>query len=511
VNNKRKISAIGVFLLGLMTVPIQLSAQDPEREHHRPKHHTYKMIDLGTFGGPNSNISNPSAKDLNNRGSIQGWADTPVPDPFAPNCFNAPDCFVSHAFERRHGVVTDLGVLPGGGSSAAGWINERGVVVGVSQNGSIDKLTGFPEEAAVVWRRGQIIRLETFGGNQSSAAAISDRGQIVGATLNTIPDPYSSAMTENFVYFAPAATQSRAALWLHGEIHDLGTLGGNDAAAMLINARGQIAGVSYTNTRPNAATGTPTQDPFVWEDGDLRDLGTLGGTSGYPNWMNNRGQVVGQSDLAGDQSAHPFLSNPDRPMKDLGTLGGKNGEAFWVNDAGEVVGQADLPGSGTQLHDAFLWKHGRMIDLGTVAGDPCSRALSINSQGQIAGASTNCTEYLHAFLWEHGAMVDLNMLVHPRSALRVRDGDDINDRGEIAGRAVLPNGDVHAVLLIPDGDCDDELEARITASQKAAAATPQAGSSIGTPASGREAAGAPANSRRNRSGERYTPPRRPSN
>jgi probable HAF family extracellular repeat protein len=244
----------------------------------------------------------------------------------------------------------------------------------------------------------------------------------------------------------------------------------------------------------------------------MRDLGTLGGTKGYPNWMNNRGQVVGQSRLVGDHHpGHPFLSNPDRPMKDLGTLGGKTGEAFWINDAGAVVGQADLPGSATQLHDAFLWKHGKMIDLGTVDGDPCSRALSINSQGQIAGTSTDCTEYQHGFLWEHGAMVDLNMLVHPRSALRVREGDDINDRGEIAGKAVLPNGDVHAVLLIPDGDCDDELEAKIAASQKAGATTPRAQPTIGTPASKSGTAAATANSGRNRFGEGYMPSGRPSN
>jgi probable HAF family extracellular repeat protein len=507
MNINLKVSALGVILLGAITVSMQLSAQDPEREHHRPKHHTYKLIDLGTFGGPNSNISNPSVKDVNDRGSIQGWSDTPVPDPFAPNCFNG-DCFVSHAFVRRDGVVTDLGALPGGGSSAAGWINERGVVVGVSQNGSIDKLTGFPEETAVVWRRGRIVDLGTFGGHQGAAAAINNRGQVVGAALDPTPDKYSSAITERFVYFAPAATQTRAALWEDGEIHDLGTLGGNDAAAMLINERGQIAGVSYTDTTPNPLPyGAPTLAPFLWDDGRMRDLGTLGGAWGYPNWMNNRGQVVGKSRLA-DQSEHPFLSNPDRPMKDLGTLGGKNGEAFWVNDAGEVVGQADLPGSGTQLHDAFLWKHGRIIDLGTMDGDPCSRALSINSQDQIVGASTNCTEYQHAFLWEHGAMVDLNMLVHPRSALRVRDGDDINNRGEIAGRAVLPNGDVHAVLLIPDGDCDDELEATIAASQEAAVTTPQARPTIGTPASNSVTAGASANSRRNRLGKRYTPPGR---
>lgn len=66
-------------------------------------------------------------------------------------------------------------------------------------------------------------------------------------------------------------------------------------------------------------------------------------------------------------------------MRDLGTLGGDSGMAFWINDAGEVVGQADLPGSGTQAHDAFLWRRGLMTDLGTVGSDLCSRALAINS------------------------------------------------------------------------------------------------------------------------------------
>jgi hypothetical protein len=60
---------------------------------------------------------------------------------------------------------------------------------------------------------------------------------------------------------------------------------------------------------------------------------------------------------------------------------------------------------------------------------------------------------LHGFLWEHGGpIVDLNTLVPPGSGLTVRSVLDINDRGEIAGNGVLPNGDLHAVLLIP---CDE--------------------------------------------------------
>jgi hypothetical protein len=37
------------------------------------------------------------------------------------------------------------------------------------------------------------------------------------------------------------------------------------------------------------------------------DLGTLGGTIGFANFLNSRGEVVGSSNLAGDLTHHPFL------------------------------------------------------------------------------------------------------------------------------------------------------------------------------------------------------------
>src|SRR5450755_1032141 len=95
-------------------------------------------------------------------------------------------------------------------------------------------------------------------------------------------------------------------------MQDLGTLGGPEATAYVINERGQVTGGSYTNSTPNAVSDScgqnvPTFDPFVWENGKLIDLGTLGGTCGFGSTINNRGQVVGQSDLAGDVYFHPFL------------------------------------------------------------------------------------------------------------------------------------------------------------------------------------------------------------
>jgi probable HAF family extracellular repeat protein len=447
-----------VSLFAALAMPVGMTAQDNPSQDHKTKHHQYKLIDLGTLGGPNGFIM-----DLTAEGVAMAEADMSTPDPYAPNCVQ-DDCLLNHGFRWKQGVKSDLGALPGVNSAFPFVTNARGQSAGGSQNSLLDPLTGFPEFRAALWQGGKVVDLGTFGGNNSIANSLNSGGQVVGAAQNTIPDSYAFC-NQPFVY----ATQVHAFSWQQGVMRDLGTLGGDDSCALLVNELGQVAGFSYTNSIPNPNTGIPTLDPFLWERGKMWDLGTLGGTFGYPNSINGRGQVVGESNMPGDFTGHPFLW--DRGvLTDLGTLGGSNGEAFWINDGGEVVGQADLPGSGQQLHHGFLSKRGAMIDLGTVGADPCSRAISNNSNGQIVGASTTCTEFLRAFLWENGGpMVDLNTLIHPGSDLTVVAGSFINERGEIAGNALLPNGDQHAVLMIPDGDCDDDCEGRIAASQYNAA------------------------------------------
>lgn len=457
-NLTARITAITLF--AALTAPVRLAAQDNRQHNHNNQyHHHYAVIDMGTFGGPNSGYSDPFPLEdglLNNRGAVVGVADTTAPDPFAPNCM--VDCYLAHAFRSEDGVMTDLGALPGNNVSYAFWTTNNGLTTGDSENGAIDPLTGFPETEAVLWRSGQIIDLGTLGGNVSSAGSVNSHGQVVGAALNSIPDPFAASfgplngngVFPQPIFFFTIATQAHAFLW-DGTMHDLGTLGGPDSAAFYVNERGQATGYSFTNSTPNPTTGIPTIDTFLWDHGKMIDLGTLGGTVSSPYSMNERGEVVGESFLAGDQTIHAFLSQHGRKMKDLGTLGGSFGMADSINRAGDIVGISSLPGD--QQTFAFLWKNRVMQNLGSVDGDPCSEGISVNASDQVVGDSWDCGhEFQHSFLWENGSMVDLLSLIRPGSGMQFRVADSINDRGEIAVQGILSNGDLRAILLIP---CDE--------------------------------------------------------
>jgi probable HAF family extracellular repeat protein len=431
---------IAVVFFAVLAQPVELAAQQRR----------YKLIDLGTFGGPNAGVNGPGTRDISKRGTYAGEADTSVPDPYAPFC-QSPDCMVQHAQEWRNGAVIDLGALPGVNlSSGATQISANGrLISGVSDNGISDPLTGATTEwRAVVWTSdGHIHNLGTLpGGSESFALDVNSRGDVIAASNNTVPDPFSM-----FPIFS-WRTQTRTFLLQNGVMQDIGTLGGPDTFALTINERGQITGQSYINSTPNldnspsCAPGVPAQDPFLWDKGRMIDIGTLGGTCSLPNRLNNRGQVVGMSYLADNQTVRPFFW--DRGvLTDIGTLGGPTGQALDISDSGLVVGTADLA-DGT--HHAFVWQDGVMTDVGVVPGDLCSNGRAVNSRGQAIGTSTDCMGTVeHMFLWENGSIHDLTALILPGSDIDVFEAWDMNDRSEIAAIGVLPNGDQHAVLLVP--------------------------------------------------------------
>jgi probable HAF family extracellular repeat protein len=450
------ITAITLFTA--LALPLQMAAQQAR----------YKLIDIGTLGGPVSYESDNGEGNLilNNSGVISSSADIPVPDPNAPDfCFN-PDCFLAHAVRWNNGVLTDLGALAGNNSKASA-INARGWIAGISATDVIDPVTGLPEARAVLWKENETIDLGTLGGNESLGIYVNDGGQVVGmSTINTDPDPFSlpgfGASTHTFI-------------WKDGEKVDLGTLGGPDvfSGKGCVNQRqGLVVGGSLTSSIPDPITGFPPLDPFLWENGTMLDLGTLGGTVGLAQCANNRGQVIGVSSLAenpfacftGEPGCHPFLWEQG-VLTDLGTLGGDNGTPIWINNAGDVVGEADLPGS--QVHHAFLWREGVMTDLGTLGDD--SHASAINSKSQVVGyffiSGRIEPPFRHPFLWEKGGpMVDLNTLIPANSGLELVAADNINERGEIVGVGVPARCFVdfcgHLFLLIPCAagdtqDCED--------------------------------------------------------
>ena len=416
----------------------------------------YRLIDMGTFGGPASELNSGddasfSVSTVNNRGTFAGWADTSQPDPFPAFCFTN-DCFVAHAFQWHAGVRADLGALADGVSSQAIWVSNSGLIAGVSENGAIDPLVaGFPELRAVLWKNGHIINLGTLplGGYESFANAVNSKGQVIGGALNAIADPNSLGALGLFT------TQTRAFLWENGAMQDLGTLGGTDAIAQFINEQGQVVGWSYTGSASN--TSCPGLFPiatgsFIWDrPHGMQDLGTLGGTCTLVTGLNNNGKAIGIY-VDDEQIQRGFLWQ-NGTIQDLGaSLGGDFLGPEGINDHGAVAGWAYLAGNAS--YHAALWRGvGNITDLGVVAGDDCSFASAINAQTEIVGSSfgDGCTfdDNAHAFLWESGSPYDLNTLIPAGASLHLLLALGINDRGEIAGTGLDIGGNRHDFLLVP--------------------------------------------------------------
>lgn len=484
------VTALAVGMLGLLSTaqagPLNLLARlghhaecggiAKEGDAHTPTHRSslpapaapagyshYQMIDLGTLGGPSSGPTFP-ARALNNRGEMIAGSLTAEMD---PNCYF--DCYDQHAILRQpDGNIVELPVPAGFDSSTilslSGDLTANGLIAGFATNGLLDPLTDFPQTRAVIWGRNGTnpTDLGTLGGNASQAASRNQRGETVGVALNGAPENPDFALFMNG--FLPAATQARAFLWQGNGLQDLGTLGGDDAFASTINESGLIYGLSYTDTVANDTTGVPTIHPFLWKNGRMRDLGSLGGSLAIPGpisyfWtgpiLNERGEAIGTSTLPGDENWHGFVWSSGA-MRDLGTLGGDFSEALAINEAGLIVGRADFSPE-SPYHHAVSWRKGAIKDLGAVGSCQNSTATGVNSSGDtVVGGLGACTDdpddqnYFSAFVSKKGlAMADLNSLVSPPSDMHIEFATAINDRGEIIINAYSETGDFHVMLLEP--------------------------------------------------------------
>ena len=220
---------IAVSLFAALAMPVGMAAQDNPSPDHKPKHKKYKLIDLGTFGGNESWI-NDATQSLNNPGLVIGESETTVPiNPtslFACTYGTATATYVTHAFAAPNGIAMDLGALPPAtqNCSSAAWMSDNGNIAGASENGAVDPVLNVSETRAVLWSKGQLLNLGTFGGSTSFGNSVNNAGQVTGMSLNTVPDTYS---IYGYLFFGSnGSTQGRAFLWDKGKMKDLGSIGG---------------------------------------------------------------------------------------------------------------------------------------------------------------------------------------------------------------------------------------------------------------------------------------------
>jgi probable HAF family extracellular repeat protein len=356
----------------------------------------YQVSSLDTLGGTNS-----AGNSINDQSWAAGYS-------------RLTGDQVRHATLWRNGsTAEDLGTLAGPNSSLNSNVtwnvkNTEGIIVGISQtttpepNGEHWSSAAFYGGAfgfinlGFVWEGGQMRGLPTFpGGNNGFATGANNLGQVVGWAENGVHDPTCCCFQ---------VLQFRPAVWELGsadQIHDLPLIPGDTSgAATAINDNGQIVGISGICDQ---AVGRHTaRHAVLWENGGVTDIGNLGAQWwNTPTAINQQGDVVG---FAGDPAfvegdiLHAFIWTKDNGIKALKPLRGRvpkhvDSEAYGINERRQVVG-VSCDANGVDCR-AVIWDHGVYpTDLNDFKGDYSSRletAKDINNLGEITGRAVDST------------------------------------------------------------------------------------------------------------------------
>lgn len=360
--------------------------------------------------------------------------------------------------------VTNLPSL-GGTVSRGNSINDQTWVAGYSN------LPDNQSRHATLWRGNRITDLHTLGGPNSTIAwpVKNTRGILVGIAQTSKPDPLGEYWS-SAAFFPPPHNVGFITLgfvWKGDGIHPLPTLGGNNGFAAAANNLGLAVG--WAENRCHDSTCVPPQvlqfKPVVWNLDDGNKIHPLpleaGDTSGAATAINDRNQIVGISGIC-DQAVGRYTARhavlwSNGKVIDLGQF-----PAPWWNTPTAINAQGDIVGfegdprfpEGDYLH-AFIWTPERGIrPLGALPGHVHSEAYGINEQRQVVGVSCDANfADCRAFVWQNGVMKDLNELKQSGYSNRLEQGKDINNRGEVTGRAINPTtGQRPAFLALPVPD-----------------------------------------------------------
>ncbi|MBA3963563.1 MAG: hypothetical protein H0X40_16915 [Chthoniobacterales bacterium] len=354
--------------------------------------------------------------------------------------------------------ITNLASL--GGTNAGGnSLNDRGWVGGFST------VSGDLSRHATVWHTGSIMDLGTLGGPNSSIAwnVKNTRGILAGIAQTAMSDPLGEAWSSAAFYGPPdnVGFINLGFVWQHGQMRALSTLGGNNGFATGANDHGIVVG--WAENTCVDGTCVPPQvlqfRPVFWDTNNHDQIHEFplyaGDTSGSATAINDAGQAVGISGIC-DQAvgrytaAHAVLWQNGQ-VTNLGNLGAD----YWntptaINQHGDVVGFAGVPGDvdGVILR-AFIWtKENGLHALGSLPGHPHTEAYGINERRQVVGLACD-PDFVdcRAFIWENGVMKDLNDFKPSTYTDRLERARDINDAGEITGRAIDDSTGVRSAYI----------------------------------------------------------------
>ena len=186
-----------------------------------------------------------------------------------------------------------------------------------------------------------------------------------------------------------------------------------------LTAAALAAALALTAVPASAAPGRPCPPP-TWK---AVELGTLGGERTTPTAVNDRGQVVGRSQVA-DGRWHAFLW-VNGVMTDL-TPDAQDSTATDISDRGHVSGWVQpQPGEDS---DAFVWRRGTT----TVVAEGAYGTV-VNERGQVGGVVAKPETWSeNPFVWTAGTRVDLPPPPFP-GARSVASIKDLNDKGVVLG------------------------------------------------------------------------------